>query len=398
MRFYQADLVFPLEGPPLEKGIVIISDDGIIEDVISPLRKDPGIHPEFLEGVLVPGFVNTHCHLELSCMKGHIAEHTGMLGFVREFISKRNNFSAAEKTSAIAAAEAEMLENGIVAIGDISNTTDTLEQKRRGRLYYHTFVEAFDLHPSRAEVVFDEAKAIYEAFSSGLSPDNGAVSLVPHAPYTVSPSLYEKIKELAADKHAILSVHNQESKAENELFQLGTGPFIDMYARMGMDHSWFKPTRLSSLLSTLGYYPSDLNLLLVHNTFTSEEDIKEGIKRFGKNKLFWATCPKANLYIENTLPDYEAFVRSGAKMTIGTDSLASNTSLSVLEEMKMLSARFPSLSLDQLLTWACKNGADFLGISERFGTLEKGKQPGLVWISNVENKRLTAESQAKRIV
>jgi len=107
------------------------------------------------------------------------------------------------------------------------------------------------------------------------------------------------------------------------------------------------------------------------------------------DSLYWCTCPKANLYIENKLPNYKQFVDADVKMTIGTDSLASNDTLCILEEMKAIQSY---VSLDVLVRWACKNGAEFLSL-ESLGTLEKGKRPGLNHISHIEGGKLTKESR-----
>jgi cytosine/adenosine deaminase-related metal-dependent hydrolase len=129
----------------------------------------------------------------------------------------------------------------------------------------------------------------------------------------------------------------------------------------------------------------------VHNTFTKEEDMSEAISNF--DKLYWCTCPKANLYIENQLPNYQQFVDAQAKMTIGTDSLASNDTLSILEEMKTIQAH---VSLELLMEWACKNGAEFLGL-DALGTFQKGKMPGINYINHIVDGKLTADSQVKKL-
>ncbi|MFI5149893.1 MAG: amidohydrolase family protein [Bacteroidia bacterium] len=397
MRCFQADLVFTLSGPPIPNGIVVTDQAGTILDVGAETLKEryPGVEKEVLHGALCPGFINTHCHLELSVMKGSLQQGTGMAGFIREFISKRGSFSREESLEDILKGEQEMLENGIVAVGDIANTNHSFDQKANGNLYYHTFLEAFDLHPSRASESFLQTRKLREELVARVPGSTTHSAVVPHAPYTVSPALHEKISAYAHQHNTILCIHSQESNVEDDLFRKGTGPLKEMYDVLKLDYSWFKATGTSSLESTLGYYKRNRKLLLVHNTRASKQDM---LLPSGALQLFWATCPRANLFIENKLPDYSAMLEAGLKITIGTDSLASNTSLSVLEEMKTIAEAIPTIDLQTLVEWACINGAEFMDISKQYGTLEKGKKPGLVLISDLEGGRLTAISKAKRIL
>jgi len=425
MRSFQAACIFPVHSPPVEKGFILTEDDGTIVEVLPPEAHsrlmEMGVPPKVLDGIIVPGFINTHCHLELSCFRGQISEKKGLAGFVREFVAKRGSFSETERSQAITDAEEEMLLNGIVAVGDISNGTDTFLQKAKSNLYYHTFIECFDLHPSKTEDSFKRALSLRHDLLQ-LCPDAGKqISIVPHASYSVTPHLLLKICTLARENRSILSVHNQESQAENELFMVGEGSLIDMYRSMGLDFSWFKTGGQSALRAVLPFYSGVSKLLLVHNTFTSKEEAlwavewasqKRGtragtigaeiesktIKEIQQTAIYWATCPRANLFIENKLPDYSVFSANADAVTLGTDSLASNWSLSVLEELKLILKHDPELSLDTGIRWATLNGAKFLGIESVFGSFEKGKKPGLVLISHAERSKLSEASVARRIL
>jgi cytosine/adenosine deaminase-related metal-dependent hydrolase len=140
-------------------------------------------------------------------------------------------------------------------------------------------------------------------------------------------------------------------------------------------------------------------VLLVHNTYTSQEDL-ELIKHYSNDcEINFCLCPKANLFIENTLPDIPMLVQSGIKITIGTDSLASNDSLSILEEMKTIQKHFPKISFEMLLQWSTKNGAEFFGIEKEFGTIEKGKKPGLNLLKGMNEKfELSEKVSVQKII
>ena len=403
MRCFQADWVYPVSSSPLENGQVLTDEEGFILGVFpagenSQIPAD--ILPEKMPGILIPGFVNVHCHLELSWMKGKIPPNEGLDGFVRQFVALRASCSEEERIAAIEAGEEEMFRGGIVAVGDISNGSGTFAIKSRHLLRYHTFLEVFDLNPARADSVFSEALGMEQGFRNQL-PANKEESVSPHSPYTVSPALHTLLSAHALKENSFLSIHNQETLAEDELFKSGKGKLQEMYKGMGLEYSWFKPTGNSSLQSTLKYYSAIRKLLLVHNTFTTEADMKWA-KEFQSSQkgpeLFWVTCPNANLYIENQPPDYNAMLRQGLKVAVGTDSLASNYSLSILDELITISLRHPQIPLETLFCWACLNGAESLDLDQELGSLEKGKRPGLVLITNVVSGRLQKESKATRII
>src|SRR4051812_24030266 len=121
LRKITADYIFPVSSPPVKDGVVVVDDHGVITSPPTPLSKEMGDIEKY-DGIIVPGFVNTHCHLELSHLKGQIGEKKELTGFISELISKRDKFSVEQIKAAIVSAEEEMLWNGIVAVGDISNT------------------------------------------------------------------------------------------------------------------------------------------------------------------------------------------------------------------------------------------------------------------------------------
>jgi aminodeoxyfutalosine deaminase len=349
-------------------------------------------------GILCPGFINTHCHLELSHLKGKVSEGKGMTGFISELVPQRSKFTNPEIQEAIKFWDAEMYKNGIVAVGDICNTDDTFSAKAQSKIYYHSFIELFDLNPARTQEVMDQGKML-----AGLLRKDQPYSFVPHAPYTVTPGLYKLIAENQPSPDVPVCIHNQESLAESEAFESNSGAIWEMFKKLGIDMGWLKRTGLNSLRS---YYENLLTyerIQLVHNTYTSGEDVawamlrrEEGGRKREKPfdvtqgglrtedcELFFCTCPNANLYIEGRLPDYPALLKAGAKMTIGTDSLASNHQLSILEEMKTIQKHF-DIPTTELIRWATINGAEFLGIDKQFGSFGEGKTPGVNLIKGID--------------
>lgn len=367
MRYLQADWIYTLTGEPVKNGIIAVDEKGIIEDVFSSETCSENWHIEKLSGSICPGFVNTHCHLELSHLKGKVAEKTTLPGFITSLQAQRKA-SEEEIQSAIAKADAEMWNNGIVAVGDICNNADSIYQKKKSKIFYHSFIELFGFNPLAADELFNRALMLSEGFGD-LSN-----SIVPHAPYSVSKELFEKIKSFALKHSNTITIHNQETPSENDLYKSKTGALAEMLQQFKLDVSSWENTGLNSLPSVMDYFPKENPLILVHNTFTNESDIDVATSKH-KN-LYWCLCPNANLYIENTLPDIALFRKKKLKITLGTDSLASNYQLSIWEEIKTIQHHFPEIELNELLTWACKNGAEALQLKQ-FGTIEKGKKPGL---------------------
>lgn len=397
MRKIAATYIFPGTGKAVKNGVLVLEDNGTVMDILEKkdnFREEAGV--EFYSGVLVPGFINAHCHLELSHLQGKIEEKTGMAGFLGKINHLRSS-TEKEIQKAMQVADRRMWAAGIAAVGDISNSANTVQPKLKSRIVYHTFVEAFGFHPSRAERAFEMAVFVKREFHQNKL----SASIVPHSPYSVSDPLFEKIEEEALKEKGILSIHNQESKAELQFFEDGTGPISDHFQQnIGIDISHWQADGKSALERILEFLPAANKLLLVHNTFTKQEDIDFlKSKRSGEN-TFLVLCPNSNLYIENALPQVPLFQQNKLNLCLGTDSLASNHQLSILREMITLQEYFPKISLEELVAWACLNGARALGIENEFGSFEKGKKPGVNLVSGLDlkNLKLTRNSKVKRLL
>ena len=287
-------------------------------------------------------------------------------------------------------ADNQMYENGIVAVGDISNANISVPIKKSSKLYYHTFIETFGFLPQRANEVFNNALSLLNEFKP-LS-----CSITPHAPYSVSKDLFKLIQKYSETGNNLISMHNQENEDENKFYRYKLGSFNDLYEHFGMDISYFKPQARNSIQSVLPLLTGKQQILLVHNTCTNLKDIYF-IKRFDKHINF-CFCPNANLYIEDMLPKVELFIGQGYNLTLGTDSLASNDKLCILGEMRTLQQKFPSLTTAKLIEWGTINGAKFLGIDDEKGTLEVGKTPGLNLITGLDGLKITEETKVKRLI
>ncbi|HMP13608.1 MAG TPA: amidohydrolase family protein [Saprospiraceae bacterium] len=391
MKKFSADIVFPVSAAPIREGVVITDDQGTILQIDSRTEHDLAT-VDIRRGVIVPGFVNTHCHLELSHMKGKADTGTGLLPFLKTVVNFRD-IPMEEILDAIERADQEMYEAGIVAVGDISNKADTAAQKDRSKIRYYTFVEMFDfLQDSWTEKSFNDYRTVYEQQSTA---HGNRKSVVPHAPYTVTAGLFRRIRELNADE-ATVSIHNQETPHEDAFFLNKTGDFLEFYKTFGFPIEHFQPTGQTSIHYALAHLNPRNRNLFVHNTMTTASDIQAA--QAWSDRVYWATCANANLYIENRLPLYQHFIENNARLTIGTDSLTSNWQLSVLEEMKTI-ARYQSyVPFETLLRWATLNGAEALDFEADLGSIEVGKRPGLNLLHLDTDLKLKADTQVQRLI
>lgn len=361
--------------------VLLLQNDGTVEGIV-PV-DEAGDDIEKIAGIISPGFVNCHCHLELSHMKGLIAQGTGMLSFINSVMSQRTADTAVIE-KAMEDAEQEMLSNGIVATGDICNTSASLAQKRKGNMYYHNFIELSGFVPSSSNQRFAQGLEVFTQFAQQYGMPIESNSLVPHAPYSVSSELLQMIVNFPGNH--LLSIHNQESQAEIDFFKHRKGDFLKLYDKLGIDISFWNHPGKSILQSILPAFYQNQTLLLVHNVHLSEEDIQfiYQSQRRSAQQIYLCLCPNANLYIGNGLPDLNQIIRSELPIVLGTDSLASNTQLSIWEEMKTLQTHFPQLTIEKMLPWATINGACALDMDSILGSFEKGKQPGVVVIERGE--------------
>lgn len=375
LKKFRADRFFDGCRMHTSSPVLITRENGSILDIVEPAEAGDDILE--MEGILAPGFINCHCHLELSHMRGIIPEATGLVEFVKSVMSSRH-FGEEDVLQAIEDAEDEMIAAGIVVVGDICNNNQTISQKQKDRIWYHNFIEVTGLNPAIADQRFRKSLGFYREFLK-IYPDAGApVSITPHAAYSVAEELWEKI--IAFPGNSLLSIHNQESAAEDQWFRSGEGEMKFLYEALQLDNSFFKPSGKSSLQTYLPRIHADQSVLLVHNVFTSREDLAFAAR--SEMDLHWCICANANWYISRTMPDLEMLIDEGCHIVLGTDSLASNNQLSILAELNSIRRHYPKISLETMLSWATSNGAKALKVEDRFGRLEKGLQPGVVLIHN----------------
>ena len=392
-RKFQADQ--PFTGTTLldSSNILVTDEAGLVIEIVA--IADAGEDIQKLNGWISPGFVNCHCHIELSHMKGLIPEHTGLVDFVISIMSQRH-FPEEEILQAISDAENEMLLNGIVAVGDISNNSISFTQKAKNRLAYYTFLELSGFTPYIAQSRFDKGLEYYQQFEK-INSRVHSLSMAAHAPYSVSNELWKLMQPYFKNKTT--TVHNQETEFEDAFFLNKTGDFIRLYEYLHVNLDFCSATGKSSLQSVASNFDGAAKTLLVHDVFTKQEDLQfiNDLSVDQHNQFYYCLCINANQYISKALPPIDLFRKNDCRIVVGTDSLASNHQLNILEELKSINSHFTNIPLQEQLQWATLNGAQALGF-EHLGSFEKGKTPGIVLIDQIENKTLTPNSKAKRLL
>lgn len=379
---------------PLKDAFVEYGEDGTVTAV--GICEDVSEEVDFRKGILIPGFVNSHCHLELSHLRGKFRKGTGMSGFINQ-INELRDFTSVENKKAEAAKWLDILWNsGVSAMADISNCDDTFRMKSQSPLYTRTFLEVFGTEPQDCPAIMEDVRKLAaEAASFGID-----AAPTPHACYTMSPELVS-----AASAEALaagwLSYHSEESREEEDLLVSGTGALAENYRgrHLSTPPVTGKPSLcyfIDRLLEVHGA-PFDEHILLVHNVCLTQEALDCALGYL--NNVWFAVCPLSNIFIHNALPPVKLMRENGLKITIGTDSLSSNDTLDMVAEMYCLAQAFPDVPLGEIIRWATYNGAEFLGKSGELGSLSPGLRPGIVWIRDIApDGSLTSESSSVRII
>ena len=388
-----ARFVYTLDGnEPIVNGFVEYDDaDGT---VIRVGACDEG--EEVASGAIVPGFVNGHCHVELSHLHKKFRKGTGMAGFIDQINELRDWAGNDVKAQLTRKWMDKMWDDGVSAMADISNDESSFELKKDHRMYTRTFLEVFGSEPEMCEGVMNDVAALnVKADEAGID-----AAPTPHSCYTMSPQLLSA-SAAAGLERGFISYHSQESQEEEDLLLTGTGAMYENRKRSGM--STPPVTGESSLkyfidrLADVRPAPYDGHILLVHNVCLSQSDIDAAKKVM--NNVYWAICPLSNIFIHNALPPVPLMRKNALAILVGTDSLSSNDDLDMVKELYCLHDNFPEVPMSELLEWACLNGARFLGKEDVLGSLTPDKKPGIVRIENIDAEgNLTADSRSVRIV
>jgi cytosine/adenosine deaminase-related metal-dependent hydrolase len=375
-RVVHADALLSGEGAPLRDAALVLDEEGTVLDVgpaADVLPRHAGAPVEVARGVVMPGLVNAHAHVELSALRGKVSGGHGFVPWVERLMGLRASERPEDDAEAIERAAEEMESLGTVAVGEVTNTlasTGALVRHGIGGILFH---EVFGLDRERALAKLAAMQAERDALLAGGAAPGFAAAPAPHTIYTTHPDAVKATLAEVRAQGAKTTVHLCEHPAERSFLLYGKGPFFDFATRMHLPIERFPVPRKGpvEVASDLGLLAPDV--LLVHLTDVRSDELDK-VALSGAPVVL---CPRSNLYIEVKLPPLLEILKAGIVPALGTDSLASNASLDVLAEAKALADRFPSADKRVLVEMATAAGARALGRSD-LGRLAKGSQPGVL--------------------
>ena len=389
----------PVAGAPIADGWIGI-DNGRITAVghgQPPASAMVAAESPFGQAVaILPGLINAHTHLELSYLRGHVPPKPSFGAWMERLVATRRGYAnplAPEILDAIRDGIAEARRFGTSAVGDISNTLATVPVLRAANMPAHVFHEVlgFNLPDPPGHV----AAAMQRVRAAAVEPPGDVrVTVTAHAPYSVSPALFRCLaQEMTACPS---SVHLGESPEETALLRDGSGPIPAILQAIGVWNPEWTPPGCGPLeyVERLGLLSE--RLLVVHGVHLSDAELAL-TRAMGATLV---TCPRSNRWVGVGDPPVDRFYASGARVAIGTDSLASVDDLNVFAEMAQIRRLAPRLPARSIIESATRHGADALGFGDELGTIEPGKRAALVavripeGVKDVEEYLLTGITQA----
>jgi cytosine/adenosine deaminase-related metal-dependent hydrolase len=362
---FKADYVVPLTDSPIKDAALYIRGNKIIN-----CDKFVNINPankkiiDLKNAVILPGFVNTHVHLEYSKLKEKICFDNSFVGWIMELIKAKEAWNDLDYTESVEIGIKELIRSGTTTVAEVSNSGLSFELLKNSRLRGIVFKEVIGFKD--IDSIFLQLKEYLNQLQPTELIEYGICA---HAPYSVSSKLIIALHKFSQVNNLFLMMHISESEEELEFLMGKNNKFIDLLkSRDVWDESWVPP-KLTPIkyLNSLGVLNS--KIIGVHMNYLSSEEIE----LISKAKISIIHCPKSHKFFQRTDYPIKFLLEKGINIALGTDSLASNSSLSMLEEIKELRRRYKELSSQGILKMAILNGAKALGLEDRIGSLTKGK-------------------------
>ena len=370
MELLRAGWLLPITRPPLRDGRVAVEDGRVVwlghagdpGQPHAPLR-DLG------DGVLLPGLVNAHCHLELSHLAGKLRAASGFVPWVEALVASRGQYTGLEIASAVDGAITALEASGTVALGDVSNTLAHLERLSASSLTAVVFLELLAWDPALAESTLAWGEELLRQRGTALRPGL-VLRLAAHAPHSVSPELLR----LLAARGGPAAIHLAESPDEAQFLADGSGAWPAFLASRGLGQVGFTPARQTPVRYADGLGVLHEHLVAAHGVHVDAGD-RDRLRKRGVHVVL---CPRSNATLGVGRAAVPALEAAGVKLALGSDSLASAPSLDVLDDAILLSEQFPELAPSAILRMATLGGAEALGLSE-LGAIEPGRRAAFAY-------------------
>ena len=381
----RAAYVLPHRDKVIDGGWIEIGGSRIVEGGNGLPKRDRGRVVDLGNAAVIPGLVNAHTHLELSDLQGKIPPPKSFTQWLGHILAFRRREAGKPLDHAVEKGVSLSLESGTTTVADISSTGDSLHVLPNLPIRKRVFREVICLEPEKVSGVMEGAIRDVGAIRR-VAPTKNAVGaycdvsllsagLSPHAPYTACPKLYLGCALFAQGSDLLLCTHVCETLEEVEFLREGTGSFAIMLKALNMLEGW-KPPGMYPLeyLKSTGALKGPW--LLVHCNYLSGKEIKI-IEETASSVVY---CPRSHRYFGHREHPFQDLLKRGINVALGTDSLASNQSLSILDEMRFLHENYPGLDPVEIFSMTTEGGAKALRLEEKIGRLIPGMEADLTAI------------------
>ncbi len=360
-----------MNGDDYEEGEIVIDAGRVVEVRPEVSESFDGLTLDWSDCLILPGFVNAHCHLSLSGLAGKVPRQERFVDWIASVVTENKALAWQDRVDALHREAQTLIESGVTALGDYFSHPELLVEYQslpfRQILFLETLGFQHDVVSQKAQSV---AALLQEHPGSGGSKIQLAVA--PHAPYSVSPALFKELKKLADKMSCRFSCHVAEVEEELQFLQDGSGDFLELLkSRAVYDPSWIPPGQSPiRYLERLGVLP---DIIAIHLNYLDESDID----RLAGNNVSAVFCPGSTRWFgrKSWMP-VRTLLDGGVAVGLGTDSLASNDSLNFLDEIRLSEEMLPDLHRSEILWLATTGGNQALRL-ENYG-IESGQPADLI--------------------